>query len=123
MIITAIFVITAALTLASCSRTVRSPKDELTMFIWRSELDSANTVELSFRDDRASFSMRNESFIMTLGGHCIVDDTTFVICDDETRENYSFSYILRGDSVELSYNGGTIVLDKAERDSESGGLD
>ena len=82
------------------------------MFSWRSELESGKTVTLSFTDTDAELTAHGEDFDLRVSGDCFIDDGSFVICDSATSMNYSFDFILHGDSVELSYDGGSIILDK-----------
>ena len=44
----------------------------------------------------------------------IADDRNLVIFDSGTKRNYSFSYVPRGDTLELSYAGEQIEMKAAE---------
>lgn len=100
--------------LCGCRRTVDSPADEIVLYEWRSELDNGNTVSLSFSDDRAAVTAVNDSFKLSVSGYCAVYDDRFIISDTRTKDNYTFYYRLYGDRVELTYDGGTISVDKAK---------
>ena len=100
--------------LCGCERVVRGPRDEITMFSWRGELDNGNIVSLVFSGDSAVLRAVNGDYTLDVSGICLVDDEGFVICDEQTEMNYVFRYILHGDCVELSYGDGTITLDKVE---------
>ena len=98
--------------LCACERVIRGPADELTMFSWSSTFDNGNKVSLSFDSDSAVFSAQGDGLDLDISGYCLVGDDSFVICDDDTGFNYRFGYIVHGDSVELSYDGGSVALDK-----------
>lgn len=98
--------------LCSCSRSVRSPSDELRMYAWSAELENGNRVSLQIDDDKARFTASNDAFTLTVSGAYLIDDELLVISDEATRMNYSFRYQVHGDSVELSCGDGTIILQK-----------
>lgn len=107
-----IFSILLTLTLCGCQRNIESPSDEIVMYRWRSQLDSGNEVSLTFEGDNASFVTENEDFRLSVSGYCAMYDDRFIISDQKTRDNYTFSYQLFGDHIELTYGDGTIVLQK-----------
>lgn len=98
--------------LCGCTRTIRDPADELTMFSWEAESENGSCVQLSFDDNTARFTAQNDTFVLSIDGVYLIDDTTIVISDAQTLMNYSFTYLVHGDSVDLTYGGGTITLDK-----------
>ena len=98
--------------LSGCTRVINSPSDELKTYSWSGEWENGNTAELSFDDDNARLVVHNEAFDLMIKGLCIVTDDSLVICDEESGRNAVFSFILHGDRVELSYNGGKVSLDK-----------
>lgn len=108
----AVVLCAAALSLTACSRAVRSPADEIAMYSWRGELESGKTAHLRFSDREAYLTARGEDFELEVSGVCAIYDDSFVIYDSQTHNDYSFYYTLRGDSLELSYAGGAIELDK-----------
>ena len=104
----------AVLTLVSCTRIVSGPADELKMYSWRGEAENASVAELSFEDTNGSLTIENGGDSLTISGLCFADDDRFIICDEESGQNYTFGYRLHGDRVELSRDGGVLVLDKVE---------
>ena len=107
-----LFIISVCLSLCSCKRVIRSPADELTMSSWSADMKNGNRLSLSFDADEAVFTAENPDFTLVISGYCLTDDEGFVICDEQTQLNYSFTYILHGDSIELSRDGSTVILDK-----------
>ena len=105
-----------ALNLAACSRTIRSQRDEIAVFIWSGELENGKSAQLSFDDRKAYFTASGDDYELAIRGVCQIDDECFVILDEETHNTYCFDYILHGDSLELTYSGGTIILDKTTND-------
>lgn len=104
--------IALCMTLCGCTRIVRSPADELCMSRWGTETQNGNRAELTFDGQYACFSVVNQSFELRIEGDCFVDDTTLVISDEATQMNYRFTYLLHGDSVELTFGDGTLILEK-----------
>ena len=107
-----LLMVSSALILSACSRSIRCPADELTMYRWEAVFDNENTVSLTFDDDTAVFSIDNPSFSVTISGTYFLDNSAFVISDTVTKANYPFDYQLHGDCVELTYGDGTIILNK-----------
>ena len=77
--------IAAVMCLASCTRVLNSPADELRLYAWEYESDNGSCVSLQFDDTNAY---------------------------DDSGLHYSFCYQLYGDRVELSVNGGVLSLEK-----------
>ena len=115
-----VFRMTAALILASifslilagCSRTIRSPADELCMNRWGTVTENGNRIDLAFDDDTAAFRAENDAFSLSISGVYSVDDTTLMINDSTTHLDYSFFYVLYGDRIELTYGDATLLLSK-----------
>lgn len=105
-------VLLCVIALSSCTRMIRSPADELQMYRWSGQMENGNRMELSFHEQTACFTAQNEDFSLKIEGVCLIDDTTFVICDTQTKMNYDFSYLLHGDCVELTHENGTVELQK-----------
>lgn len=108
LIIVQIIVLSAFL--FGCTRVITDASDELVMNAWGKSFDNGAEVSLMFDDDKATFSYHNGDIEAEISGVYVVSCDAFTICDDE---NYTFSYILHGDSLELSYNNSTIILEKA----------
>lgn len=103
--------------LCGCRRVIESPRDELVQFEWSAQQENGNVLSLSFHDDGAArFTAENSDYTLSLSGLCTVYDDHFVICDTATDSLYSFGYTLHGDCVELSFDGGTVSLDKQTTD-------
>lgn len=111
--LTAACVLLFSLFLFGCVRVIRDASDELTLNVWGKTLDGGVAVSLHFEDDNAVFSVvTDDGKERTLSGLCVLDTEEFVILDEETENNYPFSYVVHGDSLELTYGGSTLLLDK-----------
>ena len=98
--------------LTSCTRTIRSASDELPMFQWEAQYDNGNHASLIIEDDIAEFCVDNDAFALNLSGDYLIDDDSLTIFDNTTQMSYHFGYLIHGDSVELTFGDGTIVLNK-----------
>ena len=99
-------------TLCACRADFSSPADEIRLFSWRGETENGNTAELSFVDDEAVLTAHSDKWDVQISGLCALTDHTLVICDTNSEMNYTFRYQIHGDRIELTYDSGTIVLDK-----------
>ena len=100
------------LLLAGCERAILTSADELTANRWGTVTENSNRAELFFEEDTATFRVHSESFTLTVSGIYTADDEALLIHDDETHLDYRFNYLLHGDSIELTYGDGTLVLEK-----------
>lgn len=98
--------------LSSCVPAAETPADELRQFSWSVEAEDGKTASLRFEDTTATLTVESADLKLKISGLCVLTDERMMICDRATSVNYTFAYVLHGDSVELSYNGGTISLDK-----------
>ncbi len=98
--------------LSSCRTVVNSPADEIRLFNWSAALDNGSTATLRFKDTNAYLTVENEDVSLDIGGLCLLGDEKLTICDSATSVSFPFSYRLYGDRIELTWNGGTITLDK-----------
>ena len=100
------------LMMTACVQTVASPKDEIRLYDWAGEYENGNAVSLHFSDRNADFCAVNKDFTVDISGVYSVTDDSLVIFDDDKGVGYEFAYQLHGDSLELSYHGDSIVLEK-----------
>ena len=98
--------------LSSCVPAVETPADELRQYTWSAEAENGKTATLRFDDTTATLTVESDDFTLNLSGLCVLTDERLTICDRATSVNHTLSSILHGDRVELSYNSGTISLQK-----------
>lgn len=108
----AVIILCCGILLSGCTRSVRSACDELCMARWGARQENGNSLELFFDGSEAFFSAWNSVFNLSVNGVYTADDETFVIFDEVTQMPFHFSYLLHGDSLELTYRGSTVILDK-----------
>ncbi len=117
-IFTALALLLCVAVLSACSRVIRTPADELSLYRWRGELDNGNIAELYFDSDHCGLSLKGEGMSLELYGIYAITDDCLIICDRESGVPYNFGYRLYGDRVELSSNSGAVSLVKNSEISE-----
>ncbi len=108
-VVVMIFVI--SIIFCSCTTDTSGYKNELVSRKWRAELDGGATVELGFSENDAELVMENADKKTKISGRYVADNETFVIFVPEISQNYSFSYLPKGEKLNLTYNGYTITLE------------
>ena len=85
---------------------------ELTRCDWAAEREGGATLRLEFDGDYASLTLENGGEKRVIEGKMLADEERFVIFDESVAQNYAFSYVPRGEKLDLSYNGSTVELHK-----------
>lgn len=98
--------------LCSCTANTSGYIYELTSSKWTANLDGGAELELEFDNDTAYLYIQNAEKYSKIEGKYIADETTFVIFVPEISTNYIFNYKPKGNTLDLSYNGNTITLNK-----------
>lgn len=97
-----------------CARTASGNVAELTACSWTASPEGGAAAKLVFADGNAALTVTNGGESEVIAGRYIADDRNLVIFDSGTKRNYSFSYVPRGDTLELSYAGEQIEMKAAE---------
>lgn len=104
------------LTLLLCACTqqsVTSKEDELKINSWSGSGEYCTTVFLSFDGTKANFDIHSMGGATTsLYGDCVVDEDKILLTDSRLKKSLEFNYEIEGDKMTLTYNGGTINLNK-----------
>ena len=95
-----------------CTQTTSGRIDELRKHTWTAQFEGGATVSLTFSDDEASFVLENAGELAEISGKCLIDGDQFVIFVPALGQNYGFEYVPQGNSLELSYGGNTVVLNR-----------
>lgn len=97
-----------------CSETIRDNGTELTYYSWQGENHNGSSFTLSFSENYGEFQVfpAEKGTATKIYGDCIVTNSSFAIIDRESGEVVVFEYTLLGDTMELSYEGGVITLEK-----------
>jgi hypothetical protein len=109
IVVVLIFLISVIL--PSCTTDTSGYKSELVSRKWIAELSGGATVNLEFAENIAKLEMRNADKKVEIKGRYVADDETFVIFVPEISQNYSFTYLPKGEKLDVSYNGYTITLE------------
>ncbi len=96
---------------SSCTTDISGYKNELVTRKWYTELSGGATVNLEFSEDIAKLEMKNADKKVEIKGRYVADDETFVIFVPEISQNYSFTYLQKGEKLDVTYNGYTITLE------------
>ena len=97
----------------SCTQDTSGYSYELTSSSWKSTQKGGAEVSLTFDDDTANLSIKNADKSTQIKGKFIADEETFVIFVPEICQNYGFAYVSKGNTLDISYNGNTITLEKS----------
>ena len=110
----AVSVLFVCFVFCGCSETIRDKGTELTCYSWQGENPNGSSFTLSFSDNYGDFQVfpAEKGTATKIYGDCIVTNSSFAIIDRESGEVVVFEYTLLGDTMELSYEGGVITLEK-----------
>lgn len=97
-----------------CTEKIRDNSTELTCYSWQGENPNGSGFTLNFSDNYGEFQVfpAEKGTAVNIYGDCIVTNSSFAIIDRESGEVVVFDYTLLGDTMELSYEGGVITLEK-----------
>ncbi len=110
----ALICILLCLLLCSCSIATTGYSDELTLNSWCAKLDGGAEINLKFKDDSASLTLKSGDETTEICGKYLADEKSFVIFMPEISQNYTFLYVPKGDKLDVTYNNSTITLNKTE---------
>ena len=98
----------------SCTqKAVNNQADELRINSWSGKGEYSTTVHLSFEGSKASFDIHSMGGADTrLYGDCVIDEDKIMLTDSRLKNSLEFDYEIKGNEVTLSYDGGTIYLNK-----------
>ena len=108
MILSAAF----CLLLCGCVPVADTPADELRQYSWSTSTEYGCEAALSFDGLRAGLDVKKAGLSMEISGVYALTDDKLTIFDEEGGESLTFGYKLYGDRVELSFEGGTLSLEK-----------
>ena len=97
-----------------CSQRSFGNPAELTQYTWHAKRDGGGEITLKFNGETAALTLKNGGESATISGKLLADDTSFVIFDTALGQNYAFSYMPRGELLDLTFEGNTIEM-KAEK--------
>ena len=102
--------------ISGCTQNASCYKTELIQNRWSAALEGGSEIKLEFFGEQgdlsAEITITNAQKSVKISGDCLADEQSFVIFDSSVFRNYAFDYIPKGDTLELTYNGSTISLQK-----------
>ena len=107
-----LFYLIICIMFCSCTQNTSGYSYELTSSNWHKTLDGGAEISLTFDDDTANFAIKNSDKSTQIKGKFLADEETFVIFVPEISQNYGFSYKPKGSTLDITYNGNTITLEK-----------
>ncbi len=117
--IVALFYLIICLMFCSCTENTSGYSYELTSSNWKTTLNGGAEVSLTFDDDTANLTIINADKSTQIKGKFLADEETFVIFVPEISQNYGFSYIPKGSTLDITYNGNTITLEKTSENQRN----
>ena len=109
IVVVLIFLISVIL--SSCTTDTSGYKNELVSRKWYTELKGGATINLEFSEDIAKLKKKNADEKVEIKGRYVADNETFVIFVPEISQNYCFTYLPKGNNLDITYNGYTITLE------------
>ena len=111
-----LLVLSAVMLFCGCTQNAPSPQNELTSSRWAATLEDGAEVKLEFfgepDDLSAGFEITNAEKNVNISGDCLTDGKSFVIFDESVSQNFAFDYTPKGNTLDISYNGSTLTLQK-----------
>ena len=108
----AVLMISFLFLLCGCTRSTSGRIDELRKNSWEAQFEGGATVSLSFDGDEASLLLENAGERAIISGKCLINDSELVIFVPELGQNYGFSYVPKGKTLELSFGDETVILNR-----------
>lgn len=108
--VVAVFCICVIFICCGCSKSASGSVAELTGRSWHTKLDGGGEASLSFSGEHAKLVMSNGGVQEIIEGEYIADESAFVIFDKPVCRNYSFTYVPHGETLELTFDRGTIEM-------------
>lgn len=96
----------------SCMADTSGQSYELSNEKWYGVLNGGAEVSLEFSDNTATLKLKSGEDEINLNGLYVIDDTTFIIFNQEFKQSYSFNYTVNGDTLVLEYCGNKIEIEK-----------
>lgn len=111
-----LLIMLSLLVVCGCAQSEPCPQKELTESRWSAALEGGGEVTLCFSGESeelyAELDISNAQKNVEICGYCLADRDSFVIFDKSVLQNFAFDYIPKGDSLDISYNGSVMTLQK-----------
>lgn len=107
-----VFAIIICCTFCSCTADTSGQSYELTSEKWHGVLKGGAEVSLEFSDKIAQLTLKSGDDEMVINGLYVIDDSCFIIFNQEFKQSYSFDYTVNGSKLLLDYCGNQIEIEK-----------
>ena len=111
-----ILVLSAVMLFCGCTNNAPGEQNELTSSRWSAKLEGGGEITLEFNgepdDLSAAMEITNAGKTVNISGDCLTDNSSFVIFDESISQNFAFDYTPKGNTLDISYNGSTLTLQK-----------
>ncbi len=98
--------------LCSCTANTSGQSYELTSEKWCTTLKGGAEVSLEFSENTAVLKLKSGEDEITINGLYAIDDSCFIIFNQEFKQSYSFNYTVNGETLVLDYCGNQIEIKK-----------
>ena len=101
-----------AVIMTSCTQIVIDSADEIRMNTWSTKLQNGSAVSLRFKQDTACFKIisSDKDACACIKGLGLIDDSKIMIYNKSDNEPYLFNYIIKNNTLKLTYNKDSILL-------------
>lgn len=96
----------------SCTADTSGESYELTSEKWHGVLKGGAEVSLEFSQNTAQLTLKSGEDEIVINGLYAIDDSYFIIFNQEYKQSYSFNYTVNGSKLLLDYCGNEIEIEK-----------
>ena len=96
----------------SCTADTSGESFEITSENWYGKLKGGAEVSLNFSDNQAELKLKSGEDEMVINGLYVIDDSSFIIFNQEFKQSYNFNYTVSGNKLVLDYCGKQIEIEK-----------
>ncbi len=96
----------------SCTADTSGESFEITSENWYGKLKGGAEVSLNFSGNQAELKLKSGEDEMVINGLYVIDDSSFIIFNQEFKQSYNFNYTVSGNKLVLDYCGKQIEIEK-----------
>ena len=96
----------------SCTADTSGESFEITNENWYGKLKGGAEVSLNFSGNQAELKLKSGEDEMVINGLYVIDDSSFIIFNQEFKQSYNFNYTVSGNKLVLDYCGKQIEIEK-----------
>ena len=107
-----VFALIVCFSLCSCTADTSGESYELTSEKWHGVLKGGAEISLEFSQNTAQLTLKSGENEIVINGLYAIDDSCFIIFNQEYKQSYSFNYTVNGSKLLLDYCGNQIEIEK-----------